>query len=42
MSKENDLALVKFKEADQQAYMEKELAAKFVIAYDDVTMEVQN
>lgn len=37
-----DIALVKFPEAGQEVYMEKKKAVKFVVGYDDVTMEVQN
>ena len=38
----SELALVTFGELDKQFYAEKDLAAKFVVAYDDVSMKVEN
>ena len=36
----SDTVLLKFNDIGKEFYAEKNLAAKFVVAYDDVSMEV--
>lgn len=36
----SSVVLLKFNETGKEFYADKDLAAKFVVAYDDVSMEV--
>jgi len=38
----SEIALLTFGETGEQFYADKDLAAKFVVAYDDASMEIRD